>query len=321
MVRGTVPERLRVVTYNTHRFLDRHGQNATDTIIADLAALDPSLVCLNEVDLRKQPGVLQDIEHKLGLKSTFFGHVGDGMYGNALLSRFPVKPDSVREIQLAGGTEVEYQGGMYRIQRGMLVAEVELGIDGTGNDATPQSLGVACTHLDHIKEEERTVQVQHALQVLADLRSLRVPHLLMGDFNALQRGDYGNEQWQRHEVFNSEQGWAPPSDSSAEGSSLWLLGQQRYTDCFRHLHAGSVGSADTAPGGSGQWTAHVGNPKYRIDYIYASPGMLANDEQVCDEEHTKWVVVDSSVVSSATGSDHFPLVVDLERMPTASAGL
>lgn len=163
------PLSLRVVTYNTHRLLGKDGSDSTSKIVADLAALEPSIVCLNEVDLRKQPGVLERIEQELGMKSTFFGHVGNGMYENALLSRFPVKKGSINEVMLDGGTEVDYKGGTYRIQRGMLVAEVEIG---------GRSIGVACTHLDHIKEQERTIQVAHALQVL---REFQVPHLFMGN--------------------------------------------------------------------------------------------------------------------------------------------
>lgn len=206
------PLGLRVVTYNTHRFQDKNDKDSTSQIIADLAALKPSIVCLNEVDLRKQPGVLQRIENELGMTSHMFGHVGDGMYGNALISKFPIKQTSIIEVMLEGGTEVEWKGGTYRIQRGMLVAEVEI------DSQSGRSIGVACTHLDHIKEEERTIQIGHALRVLG---KLQVPHFFMGDFNAMQSDDYSPDQWNGHIKFNDEQGWDPPADSSAEGSSLW----------------------------------------------------------------------------------------------------
>ena len=57
-------------------------------VIGVLRALNPTVVTLNEVDIRSRPNALGDICAALGMKSRFFGHV-NGFYGNAVLSHLP----------------------------------------------------------------------------------------------------------------------------------------------------------------------------------------------------------------------------------------
>ena len=62
----------------------------------------PAFVCLNEVDLAKQPGALETVADALGgMTVSFYGHVADAdgveRYGNALLSRWP--PAALRKVR------------------------------------------------------------------------------------------------------------------------------------------------------------------------------------------------------------------------------
>jgi hypothetical protein len=58
------------------------------------------------------------------------------------------------------------------------------------------------------------LKMQHIVQVL---KPLKQPHLLVGDLNALTRGDYSTSAWNERIEINKANGWAPPADSSAEG--------------------------------------------------------------------------------------------------------
>jgi endonuclease/exonuclease/phosphatase family metal-dependent hydrolase len=118
------------------------------------------------VDLKKRPEALKDVASALGgMQIEFFGHV-KGHYGNALLSSYPVRRR--HDFALEGGTEVIHQGSTYRIHRGMLVCSLEL----PGNE----DLSIACTHLDHIKEVERTTQVRLSIDARHRPHQLVVTH-------------------------------------------------------------------------------------------------------------------------------------------------
>ena len=95
---------VRLVQLNVKRFTNQQGQSTAEAIGEALAALRPSLVAFNEVDVVKSPQALQQISERLGMRAEFFGHVR-GRYGNALLSAFPVV--SVAQHHLRGGTEIK----------------------------------------------------------------------------------------------------------------------------------------------------------------------------------------------------------------------
>ena len=105
---STLQRTLRVVTYNVRRFTAKDGSSTASVIAAALAQLQPSVVCLNEVDI-SQPDVLSTVAQHIGNATgegpayvDFFGHVR-GKYGNAVVSRFPIVKS--QHHHLAGGTE------------------------------------------------------------------------------------------------------------------------------------------------------------------------------------------------------------------------
>ena len=160
---------LRLVTYNVHRF-DMHGQNTVQKIKSHLSSLRPvpHIIALNEVNVVEKPKALDMIAEELNMKYEFFGHVGEGRYGNALFTSLPIKQK--KEIHLRGGTEVQFPAGTkklngdiakagekHRIARGMLVVDME---NGTRN------LRCGVTHLDHMSMKERQVQSKHIVEEL-----------------------------------------------------------------------------------------------------------------------------------------------------------
>lgn len=249
-----------------------HRREKRDVVELALAALLPlrpiSLLALNEVDIALRPRALDQLQSALGLPhSEFFGHVR-GTYGNALLSAQPLSRRS--QVLLDGGTVVlDAQNREHRIVRGMLSCDAQLG---------ELPVTIAVTHLDHIAEDERAVQVSH---ILRELQSFPAPGarpsrhtLLLGDLNALMSADYSPIQWQQHAAHNEHKGWGAPRDSAAAGGCLAALARAGFTDCVRESLLLPGGNGDSDGEGAPRWRqppwtahAHVDGPRYRIDYV------------------------------------------------------
>ncbi|PQO36483.1 endonuclease/exonuclease/phosphatase family protein [Blastopirellula marina] len=167
------PQPLRVLSYNIH-----HGEGMDHKIdlprlAGVIKSVSPDLVLLQEVDRNvKRSGEVDQIAElaKLtGMQFAFGGNLslGDGKYGNAILSRFPL--EDVENHLLPNG-----EGGE---QRGVLSAVVKL----------PESLGgvecrVLAAHLDHRPgDADRLASVDAIAKWLGEEDRLAI---LGGDFNA-----------------------------------------------------------------------------------------------------------------------------------------
>lgn len=159
-----VPAPFRVLTYNM-----RHGARDDGTV--DLGAVarviresGADVVALQEVDAQQFRSGLVDqgrrLAAELGMELVFAPTMrrGVGRYGNALLSRFPVREP--RSIALPAALE----------PRGALVARVE--VPGGG-------VWVAVTHLG-LSAGDRAAQAAALAQALAGLPD---PVVLLGDWN------------------------------------------------------------------------------------------------------------------------------------------
>ncbi len=157
----------RIVSYNI-----RHGRGMDDRVDLDrtaatLAALNPDIVGLQEVDMnvRRSGSVNQAAElgRRLGLHEAFgpFMDLQGGRYGMAILSRYPLR--SVREIKLPTGNE----------PRIALAAEVRL--------PTGESMMIINVHFDWVGDDGFRFAQAEALA--EHLRSLAMPFVLLGDFN------------------------------------------------------------------------------------------------------------------------------------------
>ena len=284
---------LRLVTYNVHRF-EVNGTSTVHKIKSQLASLRPlpDLIALNEVNVVDKPGVLDVIAKELNMSYEFFGHVGNGRYGNALLTSLPIK--SKREVHLRGGTEVSFTPGTkklngriaqagetHRISRGLLIVDMANG---------ERNLRCGVTHLDHISMKERKIQLEHVVEELIPTDTETESNtdiILMGDLNALTRSDYCENDWKRIIVKAERNGWEVPGTDE----DLDILKRNDFFDAM---------AASNYPPTKPWHTASTSNPMYRIDYCFIRSNFMEVDQ--------------SKILQQAKDfSDHFPVLFDIEQ--------
>jgi endonuclease/exonuclease/phosphatase family metal-dependent hydrolase len=161
-------------SYNIHRCFGTDRKYWPERIVEVLRGLDADVIALQEVDMR----LLADHRHQLDFLAAELGmhhaagaNIQDhrGVFGNALLSRFPIR--KVRLLDLS----------VRRFEpRGAIFAHLDLG--GGGDDpGKPLDLLVVATHLG-LNAAERRLQVRRLLHALAG-EPAEVPVVLMGDCN------------------------------------------------------------------------------------------------------------------------------------------
>jgi endonuclease/exonuclease/phosphatase family metal-dependent hydrolase len=188
---------LRVASYNI-----RHGEGADGKVdlprIAKvIAALEPDLVALQEVDknctrsgntdIAKELGKLLGMEHRFGKFMNFQG----GEYGMAILSRLPIV-DAVRH-PLPDGAEPR------------CALEVRVHVDGL-----PSPVSFVCIHNDWTKE---SIRVKQAQALLEQLHGHDSPIVLAGDFN----GDRSDESMR----LLADAGWRIVKKNNDKESNTW----------------------------------------------------------------------------------------------------
>jgi endonuclease/exonuclease/phosphatase family metal-dependent hydrolase len=157
---------LRVMVYNIHQGLDADRAMDLQAIADVIAAENPDVIVLNEVNRARASNGFVDtlslIGHRLRMSYVFGPNYLDGQYGNALLSRYPVLE----------WDNTHYHHNSTEI-RGLLRAVVQTG----GGPLT-----FYATHLDHLSGpgNVRAEQVDEALA-----RWSGAPRtVLLGDLNA-----------------------------------------------------------------------------------------------------------------------------------------
>ena len=170
---------LRLVSYNIKSGL--HHPDGLTAVAATIRALDPDILALEEVDRQTERAGGDDQAAELavatGLEHHAFGVAtpwfGQGEYGIALLSRFPLR--DVQTVPLWVPTDPSVAESL-REPRALLSASLDA-------DGVPVRVFVA--HLG-LSDEQRRVQ---ARQIAAAVRQAAVhaAPVLMGDFNA-ERG-------------------------------------------------------------------------------------------------------------------------------------
>lgn len=155
---------LRVATWNIHMAIGQDGQRDLERTARVIRAMDPDLIGLQEVDNRivESGNDLDSLSHLTDLEYVSGPTMqrSDGDYGNALLTRLPVRDIERYDLSVPG-----------REPRGLLIVHLQ---------SAGSPLQAAVTHLG-LRPGERRVQVRKLVDYLAT--GDRTPLLLMGDFN------------------------------------------------------------------------------------------------------------------------------------------
>lgn len=186
------PAGMKLVTYNINRGnnwaqYQTTGKQQEDLsgIIQTLQTLDADVIALNEV-LQSSPdsGQAQQIAEALGMHHVFIPSLfpetnskDKRMYGNALLSRFPIH--TAYGLPIKASPLMTPQGmyqGLYYEERSLLVAELEL--------AKGREITVLVTHVG-LQEAEKALAMDMIREHIA---ASKTPVLLLGDMN-MQSGD------------------------------------------------------------------------------------------------------------------------------------
>lgn len=167
------PAALRVMTYNVHSCVGMDGTVSPRRIARILALYEPDIVALQEVDVnRSRTGGIDQAQQIAGLLDMEYHFhpsfsIAEEHYGNAILSRFPLRV--VKTGALPGHTGLELE------PRGMLWVEV------VWHD---QPIQVFSTHLGLRRRERR----EQAEEILSDAwlanPDCRPPLILCGDLNS-----------------------------------------------------------------------------------------------------------------------------------------
>lgn len=130
---------------------------------------------------------------------------------------------------------------------------------------------VCLTHLDHINEKERLRQVDILINFLQAEKIFNEPHVIMGDFNTYRRSDYTEQEWKNIEDERKANSWTMPCEGVVH------VMDKHYLDCS-----------------DGKFTAHVKDPKYRIDYFW-----------------TRNLTISKTKTLNIELSDHYPILLEI----------
>lgn len=271
---------MRVLTYNIHGWRGSDDQIDVARLARIIDSSKADIVGLNEVfhpfvPPGQERPALDMLAAMLGMSYAFavsltprFAFAPLSAYGNAFLSRYPLLAHASHHLTPVEGHE----------QRGLLEARV-LVADGS----IPFSVYV--THLDHRNELVRLKQLAAVLQWTGRDRAL--PHLLIGDFNALSPADYGDQPERSQRLLSD------PTTAH--------LVQDGYQVVLRLTRRGYTDAA-TVAGELGGPTFPAIDPIVRIDYIWVS-APLAQATRHCQAWQTE---------ETGMASDHLPVLAEID---------
>jgi endonuclease/exonuclease/phosphatase family metal-dependent hydrolase len=239
---------VRYMSYNLHQAFGTGGEMDVEAIAEVIVDSGANVVGLQEVArgglLNANTDLIHLLGDRLGWEHLVFFGTTDPVWGNAILSRYPLGEVERRLLPTVGTP--------YR--RGYLAAPV----------ATPDGeVLFISTHLQHINDPdthdddpEADLYPVHTEQLASILEEWdgRQPAVLVGDLNA-------------------RPGWRQVGEL---------------------LAAGWVDVWSEAGSGNG-FTANAAEPRYRIDYVFHTPGLATVEVEVIESQ----------------ASDHFAVVADL----------
>jgi len=241
---GMAKVKFRVVTYNIHKCIggvDRLYR--PERISGAIAPLHPDCLLLQEVDEGADRslghrqvdllGALLNLHHRV-----YFPNVkvrGGGHYGNAILSRFPIR--AARNIDVTVP---------FTKRRSVLHAEIR--VRGTGRGAHSRTIHVYNLHLG-LSQSQREKQLSRFLSSHPFSSSHpRTPVILGGDFNDFW-GSLG-EQWLTPQGFRGPRSrlWTFPAWAPIRAlDAIYVRGDVELKGVHRSLLAGARWASDHLP--------------------------------------------------------------------------
>ncbi|MED6134763.1 hypothetical protein PIB30_039944 [Stylosanthes scabra] len=216
---------------------DVYGIKSRKTVLEVLRELDADVLALQDVKADEQNDMkpLSDLAKALGMNYVFADSWAPE-YGNAVLSRWPIKRSNVQKL---------FDHSDFR---NVLKATIDVPEAGEMN--------FYCTHLDHLDENWRMKQINAIIQSNND-----EPHILAGGLNSLDESDYSQERWTDIVKYYEEIGKPTP-----KVEVMKYLKSKHYTDAKDY--SGECESVVMiAKGQSVQGTCKYGT---RVDYILSS---------------------------------------------------
>ena len=214
---------IRVMTYNIHVGVGMDKKLDLARIAGVINAQHPDLVGLQEVDRGvERTQRIDEIARmtKMDYAFAFNLRYQGGQYGVAILSRYPISSFDHRLYKNTREAE----------RRGFIRAEVKI---------NGRMVNFVTTHLDYQYEDGRVFEAE---QLLAALRDVKGPLIIVGDFNDVPTG--GAYQLAREQFADgwiesgaSDQGLSYPADKPAKRIDYIL---SRRTDRIRTKKAWTV---------------------------------------------------------------------------------
>ncbi|KAF7850107.1 hypothetical protein BT93_L5853 [Corymbia citriodora subsp. variegata] len=207
------------------------------SILEVLREVNADILALQDVKAEEEKGMrpLSDLASALGMHYVF-AESWAPEYGNAILSRWPIKQWRVQKI----ADDDDF--------RNVLKATIDVPWAG--------ELSFNCTQLDHLDEFWRMKQIRAIVQ------SYDPPHILAGGLNSLDESDYSTSRWMDIVKYYEDMGKPTPKVEVTK----FLKGKD-YIDAKN-----SAGDCEPvviiAKGQNVQGTCKYGT---RVDYMWASP--------------------------------------------------
>ncbi|XP_042474856.1 uncharacterized protein LOC122056953 [Macadamia integrifolia] len=231
------------VSFSTNMIItDRVSESLRSrrSILEVLREVDADILALQDVKAEEEKGMkpLSDLATALGMTYAF-AESWAPEYGNAILSKWPIKKWQVRKIF----DDTDF--------RNVLKATIDV----------PQAgeINFYCTHLDHLDENWRMKQINTIIQ------SNDQHHILAGGLNSLDETDYSVERWSDIKKYYEEIGKPTP-----KVDVMKFLKRKQYVDS-KDFSGECESVVIIAKGQNVQGTCKYGT---RVDYILASPGSL-----------------------------------------------
>lgn len=162
---------------------------------------------------------------------------------------------------------------------------------------TVGAMAIYSLHLDHMWEKNRIAQLNQLFETIS-ASSTPLPHIIMGDFNAITKSDYTPEYEDEMITKVRENGrWEPPTYTLTQ-----LIADHGYVDFWRRTNPA-------------EFDSDVSTCAYhtRIDYIFLSKDLA----ELVDFEHTNTYC---HILNGVFHSDHFPVLANIQfkqKAPTA----